>query len=123
MKILQNWLGGVGGFADEIETMILVTAKESCYLIDEQYQYVVSSSILAGYLSLALEATGIGACVIQRPVIYSKEWNRIRTELKIPGDEQIICILGCGMPESEYRVPLSYRLPVEDIAVFHRIDD
>lgn len=113
-EILKRWLVGIGGFEDDIGAFILVTGKQSAYRQDERYQYIVSSSMFAAYLTLTLHTYGLGACVIQRPVITNKAWKTAQKELGIPKDEQAICMLGVGNLQEQCKVPVSYRLS-EDI--------
>lgn len=112
---LNTWLSGVGGFAEAVDKYIIVTGKVSAYRTDELFQYAVSSSIFAGYLSLALQSVGIGACLIQRPLIRTKDWIDLSKKLGIPEDEQIVVMLGTGMLKSHYRVPVSNRLKYNEV--------
>lgn len=110
--LLDEWLSGVGGFAEEVDKYIIITAKVSVYRFEEacQFQYVVSPSILAGYLSLSLQSLGIGACLIQRPLVRTGSWVNFSKKLGITDDEQIVLMLGVGMLKREYNVPISNRL-------------
>jgi len=113
--LLSDWVIGIGGFGDKVEKYILITGKLSEYREDEQFQYIVSASIFAGYLTLALEAKNIGCCVVQRPVLLCKKWRELQTQLNIPNDEQIVLMLGVGMKKEDYKVPVSYRLPYDEL--------
>lgn len=117
-SILKNWLSGVGGFADAIDKILIITGKVSVYKSNENYQYIVSASIFAAYLSLTLHLYNMGACIIQRPVIWTKKWNQIRKKYNIPSDEQIVCILGVGKLKDEFNVPVSHRLSIDEISNF-----
>lgn len=117
-KIFSEWLSGTGGFDEEIKEFILVCAKTSAYMPQEYQQYEVSTGIFVGYLTLALQAYGIGSCVIQRDVLNTKAWRKIANKLNIPYDEQIVCILGCGIQDTSYPVPISHRFDVDEIAKF-----
>lgn len=117
--ILAAWLQGTGGFQEKIDKFLLITGKVTCYREEELYQYIVSASIFAGYLTLALEDQNIGACVIQRPVIRNKEWELIQRKLSIPLDEQAILIIGIGKEKKECKVPVSYRLPYDELVTEH----
>ena len=114
-SFLSDWVTGIGGFGDSIEKYIIITGKLSEYREDEQFQYLVSSCIFAGYLTLTLEAANIGSCVIQRPVLFCKKWKKLQKELSIPEDEQIVLMIGIGMKKEVYKVPVSYRLQYEDL--------
>ncbi len=118
-NVFNNWFEGVGGFKQDIDKIILITGKQSVYRSSEELQYIVSASVFAGYLTLALQVYDIGCCFIQRPLIYTKEWMTISEKLSIPRDEQIICALGVGMLKSEYNVPVSHRIDIDTIARFH----
>lgn len=109
-KFLSQTLAGIGGFADKAGRYILITGKLSSYRQSEINQYIVSASIYVGYLSLTLHLYGLGACVIQRPVIWNKNWDILREELKIEKDEQLVCALAVGNLKEECFVPISYRL-------------
>ncbi|MDD3747068.1 MAG: nitroreductase family protein [Anaerostipes sp.] len=110
-----DWLDGVGGFANDVDTYVIVTGKQSYYYLSEHRQYIVSASIAIGYLTLTLEMFSIGACVLQRPVVYSKKWNEFKKKMNIPDDEQVIAFLGCGMLKEDYKVPISNRLKFDEI--------
>lgn len=114
-EILADWVEGVGGFQNEVDTFIMITGKRSYYYQSEHFQYIVTASILTGYLALTLELYDIGSCVLQRPVAYSKKWNNLQKVMGIPEDEQIVAFLGCGMLRENYKVPVSNRLPFEEI--------
>lgn len=113
-QYLSKWLAGVGGFADSVDKFIMITGKISAYRSEEQFQYVVSASIFAGYLSLALQSVGIGGCLIQRPLLRGKKWNELSEHFQIPRDEQIVIMLGIGMLKEEYNVPVSNRFTYEE---------
>ena len=117
--VINNWFDGVGGFADELDKVILITGNLSTYRFGETMQYVVSSSVFAAYLTLALESLGIGCCFIQRTLVITDEWKRVRSELHIPEDEQIVCALGIGNLMEEYKVPVSHRLSIDTIVTVH----
>ena len=119
-SFLNNWFEGVGGFSDELDKILLITGKLSVYRNSEQMQYVVSSSVFAAYLTLTLQAEGIGCCFIQRPVVYTEKWNNIREKLDIPRDEQIVCALGIGNLTEEYKVPISHRIDLHNIISWHQ---
>lgn len=116
-NLLDNWLSGVGGFAEEVDKYIIITAKISVYRFEEacQFQYVVSPAILAGYLSLSLQSLGIGACLIQRPLVRTGSWIDLSEKLGIAKDEQIVLMIGVGMLKKEYNVPVSNRLDYKTI--------
>lgn len=115
---IKNWLSGVGGFSDNLDKVILITGKISSYRFDENYQYIVSASIFGAYLSLALHLYGIGACIIQRPVVWTKDWENIKKEYKIEKDEQIVLCIGIGMLKDKTKVPISHRLSIDEICKF-----
>lgn len=115
---LIQTLSGVGGFAESVDKYVLITAKNTAYRADEINQYIVSASIYAGYLTMTLHLYGLGACVIQRPTVWTKSWERERSMLNIPEDEQLICLLAVGNLKETCRVPLSYRLRNDEMIRF-----
>lgn len=112
--IEQN-LEGVGGFAQDVDSFLVITGKQSAYSIDEKNQFAVSASIFAGYLTLALHAYKVGACVIQRPLIPREYWSKFRKKNQIPEDEQIVMLIGIGKYKETTKVPLSKRFDVDKI--------
>lgn len=117
-KMFAKELEGVGGFAEDVKQYILVTGKTSSYRIEEQEQYIVSASMYAAYLTLTLHLYGLGACVIQRSVIWSNSWEKTRKKLGIESDEQIICLLAVGNLKESCVVPLSHRMKNEEMIRF-----
>lgn len=117
--ILRNWLEGVGGFFDETDKFILITGKISSYRKEEEMQWVITATVFASYLTISLEALSIGCCFIQRSIVPSQQWKQISSQLQIPQDEQIVCALGIGNLKDNYKVPISYRLPYENIVTTH----
>lgn len=111
---LEGWLEGTGGFSGAVDKYILITGQLSAYHVDEPFQYIVSASIFAGYLTLALQSVGVGACVIQRALLHNKKWTEVAAALGIPGDEQVVLMIGTGMPKDSYTVPISKRLPLNE---------
>lgn len=110
---LRNWMDGIGGFADDIDKLLIITGNISVYRLGESYQHVVTASVFASYLTLSLQAYGIGCCFVQRDVVPSKRWKTLGYELNIPSNEEVVCCLGIGNLKEEYKVPVSYRLPYE----------
>lgn len=116
-KIIEH-LNGIGGFADTLDKLIIITGKISSYRYNEINQYIVSASIYAGYLSLTLHAYGLGACIIQRPVVWNKAGEKIKKDFMIEADEQIICMIGVGNVDGKIFVPVSHRIEIEKFAKF-----
>lgn len=114
-SLLDNWFDGTGGFADDLDKLLFITGKVSLYRIGELYQWIVTGSVFASYLSLALEAYNIGCCFIQRPVIPDKKWTKIAGLIGASADEQLVCCLGIGKLKDSYNVPVSYRLSFDSI--------
>lgn len=112
---IVSQLSGIGGFAEAVKKFIIITGKTSVYRIDENNQYIVSSSMYAAYLTLTLHLYGMGACVIQRPVIWTKEWEKNRTNMGIAQDEQIVCMIAVGNLKDSCVVPCSYRIENEEL--------
>ena len=117
-QVVIKQLGGIGGFAESIDKIIIVTGKLSAYTYNESNQFIVSASIFTGYLSLTLHLYGLGACIIQRPVIWNKDEEKIKRTFNIANDEQIVCMLGVGNIEGKINVPVSHRLNIEEFAKF-----
>lgn len=112
---MDGWLDGIGGFAEDVNKFLIITAKLSVYRKAEEMQYVVSASVFAAYLTLALQAVSIGCCFVQRPFMPNAGWSKVAAKLHIPKDEQVVCVLGIGNLKDEYKVPVSHRLAQDTI--------
>lgn len=108
-------LSGIGGFADDAEQFLLITGRMSDYRLSENMQWIVTGTVFASYLTLALQAKGIASCFVQRPVLPSKWLYRIWKKLDINKDEQMICLIAIGNFKDEYNVPISHRLTFNKI--------
>ena len=114
LKDMKTNLAGVGGFAEDAEYFLLITGKLSAY--EQEYnQFIVSAGIFAGYLSLALQTYHIASCIIQRSLRREDRWEKFCELHKIPGDEQIVCMMAIGGMKDEMTVPVSVRYEPEDI--------
>lgn len=112
---LAGNLDGIGGFAQDVDRFLLITGIESAYRRGEPNQFTVSAAMFGGYLTLALHGLGVGSCVIQRSLFPDKTYMALRKALGIPEDEQTVVMLGIGMMKTETSVPVSCRLPVDQI--------
>ncbi len=112
--IIMDGLKGIGGFSESIDKIIVITGKLSSYSYNEINQYIVSASIFVGYLSLTLHLYGLGACIIQRPVIWNKSVDEIKKNYNIHADEQIVCMVGVGNVDGEIVVPISHRIDIDE---------
>lgn len=108
-------LEGIGGFTDDVEYFLIITGKLSAYDEFEYKQFVVSAGVFAGYLTLALHAYKIGACVIQRSIRKNDKWDAFRIKNNISKDEQIVLMIGIGSMKEETLVPVSKRYDVDEI--------
>ena len=117
-KYYKNDLSGIGGFAENTDKFILITGKLSAYSSSEAYQHIVSASIFSTYLIEALFSMGIGSCMVQRPLYHSPQWDDVAKEIGIPEDERLVLMIAVGKVKDEYKVPVSKRLPTEQILSF-----
>lgn len=114
-NLLDGCFDGIGGFTDKIDKILFITGKISAYRQSEMHQWIVSSSIFAAYLSLTLEVYNIGACFIQRQLLYNSKRQKSYDKIGIAHDEQVICCLGIGNLKRSYAVPVSHRMKPETI--------
>lgn len=114
-EILSQYLNGVGGFEDSAQKYLIITSDISAYPLSEKNQWIVSTGIFIGFLSIALHSCGIGACILQRELYATKENQSIAKYFNIPEEEQIICVICIGKYPEIFNVPISIRYDVEDI--------
>lgn len=95
---------------------IILTGVMDAYVPSEIDDWIVSTSIFAGYLSLALHAQGIGSCVIRKPFIREGDFGRgLRKVCSIPDNEQIVIELAAGNYKESFEVPVSFRRSASDV--------
>lgn len=122
LHLLDGWLDGVGGFAEQLDKMLIITGRISDYRLGEQFQYVVTPAVFAAYLTVTLQAYSIGCCFIQRNVLPDDRFPVIASKLGIPADEQAVCVLGIGNLKKEYKVPVSHRLTYDSIVRVYKAE-
>ena len=111
------------GFENELSAngSVLVTGRISAYKTTEMNDWIVSATIFAAYLSLALHAQGIGSCVMRKDLVRETEYNKaMRRFCGIPQNEQIVLELAIGNYKEHFAVPVSNRMPAEEIVDFVR---
>lgn len=117
-QLYDGELEGIGGFAENADKFILITGQLSAYTQGEYNQHIVSASIFATYLMQALFAQNIGTCIVQRPLYYFKQWDKIAKAIGAPEDERLVFMMAVGYMKEEYTVPVSKRFPPEEIVKF-----
>ncbi len=108
-------LEGIGGFADDTDRFLLITAKRSAYTVTERNQHIVSASMFAAYLTLALHAYHVAACAVQRSLMPNPMWDKLQRIHNIPEDEQIVMMLAIGNFKESAVVPESKRFSLDKI--------
>lgn len=117
----EQSLDGIGGFAGAVDRFLLITGKKSAYTLHEKNQFIVSVSMFAAYLTLALHTYNIAACAIQRPLTATKPWENYKKAKGIPADEQLVMLIGIGKYKDKCTVPLSKRYETDK--VYRNLDE
>ena len=95
---------------------LIFTSNINAFTVSELNDWIVSSSIFAGYLSLALHACGVGSCFFRKDIICESTYNNnIRKMCNIPDDEEIVLEMAIGNYKNEFLVPVSCRRNARDI--------
>lgn len=95
---------------------LIITGNTRAFVMGELNDWIVSTSIFCGYLSLALHAVGIGCCCCRKDIIKPNKYNdNIRKLCHIPDDEQIILEMAIGNYKDEFLAAVSHRRDVKDI--------
>lgn len=98
---------------------LIITGNKRAFSMSEMNDWIVSTSIFCGYLSLALHAEGIGSCIFRKETVRKSKYNdAVRKICNIPDDEQIILEMAIGNYKNEFNAPKSYRRNVKDILHF-----
>lgn len=109
------------GFKNELNAnkYIIVTGRISAFKLSELNDWIVSATVFASYLSLALHACGIGSCIMRKDLVNETNYNKLMRDFcGIPGDEQIVLELAVGYYKDTFRVPVSNRMPAESVVSF-----
>ena len=100
---------------------LIITGNMRAFNLSELNDWIVSTSIFCGYLSLALHAEGIGSCIFMKDIIPKSKYNEsIRAMCHIPKDEQIILEMAIGNYKDEFKVPVSYRREAKEIIHYQK---
>lgn len=95
---------------------LIITGNMRAFSLSELNDWIVSSSVFCGYLSLALHAEGIGSCVFRKDIVQESKYNdNIKAMCHIPDDEQIILEMAIGNYKDEFIVPVSCRRTAGEI--------
>nr|AHF24537.1 nitroreductase [uncultured bacterium Contig248] len=105
-----------GGNEYHADKYLIITGNMRAFSLSELNDWIVSTSVFCGYLSLALHAEGIGSCVFRKDIIKDSKYNdSVRSMCHIPEDEQIILEMAVGNYKEEFKVPVSFRRKPEEV--------
>jgi len=100
---------------------LIITSDLRAFIKEEFYDWIVSSSIFAGYLTLALHLYGVGSCCLRKPLFFElKSMQKIREYFNIPEEEQIVLEMAVGYYKEKFEVAQSPRKTPSDIVVFKK---
>ena len=95
---------------------LYITGAIDAYNFTEMMDWIVSPSIFAGYLTLALHCYGIGSCIYKKELVRTDDYNnRVAKVCGIPSNEQLILEIRIGMYPETIAAAVSNRLPIENI--------
>lgn len=97
---------------------LLITGVKNAFSVDEIDDWIVSSSIFAGYLSLTLPLYGIGCCVIRKGIVEDGPYAQMKERCGIPANEKVILELVIGNLKDEFKVPVSNRKDIDSFLHF-----
>ena len=95
---------------------LFITGIVDAYSIDEYHDWIVSPSIFAAYLTIALHSVGLGNCIYRKELFARSDYNeKIKQHFNIRSNEKIILELSVGHYKDEFLVPISKRKPIDEI--------
>lgn len=98
---------------------LILTGEMNAFTAAEHGDWVVSTSIFAGYLVLALHSMGIGSCIKRKEMTFHNKYNSIiRKECGIPKNEKIILEIPIGYYHDEIIAAYSNRKKAEDVVSY-----
>ena len=114
LMILQN---GHTGFGYQVDSFLVVTTDLSTFIYaEERNQSFVDGGLYAMSLLYSLHYVGLGACSLNWSVS-EKTDRKLKSELDIPSNENIIVVIAIGSLPDEVRVAKSCRKTVSDTLV------
>ncbi len=104
--------------SDDQQT-IIITVNVRAYSCSEFYDWFVSPSIFAAYLSLTLHLYGIGNCIYRKQLYGDDSYNKkMKSVCDIPDDEMIVLELKFGYYKDSFGIACSNRADCSDITSF-----
>lgn len=103
---------------------LIITSDIKAFTRGEYGDWIVSTSIFAGYLTLALHGLGIGSCVIRKNIFLGDEYNNALCKVcNIPKNEKIILEIAIGYYKNSNCVTYSNRREASSIISYISNDD
>lgn len=121
-KTMQAALDQQGGFRGYKmpPKLLLVTSDLTAFVMAvERNQAFIDGGIFLMLLLLGLEQVGLGACPLNTAMSKDRE-AAARRILKIPDSEVFIAFVAVGHHDANVIVPISKRLPVDQILLSHK---
>ncbi len=98
---------------------LLVTGEINAFGPMEYGDWVVSSSIFATYIVLALHALGVESCMMKKDLHFGDKYNDLlRKACQIPRNEKIVLQIAVGYCKDSFAVAGSNRKNARDVLVF-----
>jgi nitroreductase len=115
-KLVQgSFLSGIRGMEGLIKQALIVTSDLSSFVTaGERNQCYVDGGIFLMSLLYSLQYLGLGACTLNWSVEKCDD-KRLRKQFPVNSSENIIAFIAVGHLKDRFQVPVSSRLPTEDI--------
>lgn len=98
------------------DKFLIICGKMDYFPLEEINDWIVSTSIFCGYLSLALHSVGIAHCLIRKSIIYESSYNKeLKKVLRIPDNQKIILEVAIGNYKDDFVVPVSKRRSIKEV--------
>lgn len=94
-KRINELITGNAGFENELHDFLVVTCDRALFQSVEGFQWYVNGGIYLGYLSMALHACNLGACIMQWFPFYKTE-AALKSILGVNKTEAIVAIVAIG---------------------------
>lgn len=106
-------------YQDGEQQSLFLTSNVMAFSASEFHDWIVSTSIFAGYLSLTLHLLGIGSCIFRKPLFGTPSFMKdIKRKCTIPNNEKIILEMKVGYYKDIFNVAVSNRRNALDIISF-----
>src|SRR5690606_10309881 len=114
---------GTKGFAENFPAVAVIVGQLRAYPFERGLHVIyIDGALAAMSFMYALETLGLASCPINWPDVEPLELKMEKT-LQLEKDQRPIMLISYGYPDKSGQIPFSAKMPLEQAAVFNKIND